>query len=141
MNQNIDNNYKKNLNKRYVFLLTKTFTKEFLEKNKIELYKIIKCINESKLLSEIMLTFDDSKLLKIFKYFTEKRKCIYEILTNFNNDHKLSFNFKIMNLYIEYIIFFANITSNEDVYNFYGNLLIKIRKYPLLYPEFSFILN
>ena len=97
----------------------------------------MKIIYYSKFLSEIILSFDDEKLLKIFKYFKEKRKCIFDIISKYNNDHSLSFNFEILNLYIEYIIFFANIKSDKDVYNFYNDLLINTTKYPLLYPEFN----
>lgn len=130
-------NLKINIIYRYVNLLTKTLSKEFLDINRLELYKVIKCIYDSIFLTDIIYSYDDSKLLKIFKYFAEKRKCIFDILTKFNNDHNLSYNIYKMNLYVEYIIFFANITSNNDVYEYYGNLLLNIQKFPLLYPEFT----
>jgi len=128
--------YKSILIYRYADLLRKTLKADFLEKNNDNIKNIIKIIYESKLFSEIILSYDDEKILKIFKYFAEKRKCIFNILSKFNIDHNLSYNVYIMNLYVEYIIFFATITSNEDVYNYYGNLLLNIKKYPILYPEF-----
>jgi hypothetical protein len=140
MNKTISKNmYKSILIYRYADLLRKTLKADFLELNNDNIKKIIKIIYESKFFSEIILSYDDDRLLKTFKYFAEKRKCIFNIISSFNKDHDLSYNFELMNLYVEYIIFFANIKSNLDVYNFYGELLINIRKYPLLYPEF--ILN
>jgi len=129
--------YKSIIIYRYTVLFRKTYKTEFLENNNDEIKKILRIIYYSKFLSEIILSFDDEKLLKIFKYFKEKRKCIFDIISKYNNDHSLSFNFEILNLYIEYIIFFANIKSNNDVYNFYNDLLINTTKYPLLYPEFN----
>jgi len=129
--------YKSIIIYRYTVLFRKTYKTEFLENNNDEIKKILRIIYYSKFLSEIILSFDDEKLLKIFKYFKEKRKCIFDIISKYNNDHSLSFNFEILNLYIEYIIFFANIKSDKDVYNFYNDLLINTTKYPLLYPEFN----
>jgi len=126
--------YKSIIIYRYTVLFRKTYKTEFLENNNDEIKKILRIIYYSKFLSEIILSFDDEKL---FKYFKEKRKCIFDIISKYNNDHSLSFNFEILNLYIEYIIFFANIKSDKDVYNFYNDLLINTTKYPLLYPEFN----
>jgi hypothetical protein len=126
---------------RYKELLSKTYSITFLELNKEQIYKVIKSICESKLLSELILTYNDDKFLKIFKYFVEKRKLIFEILTQFNTNHNLYFNFDKINLFVEYIIFFVNITCNNDVYNSYGILLKNIELCPLLYPEFTEVWN
>lgn len=122
---------------RYGSILSKTFSKNFLQMNKEQIYKVVKSIYESKLLSEFILTYNDEKILKIFKYFVEKRKLIFQILTDFNNKHNLYFNFDKMNLFVEYIIFYVNITCNNDVYNGYETLLRNIKLLPLLYPEFT----
>lgn len=126
---------------RYKDLLSKTYSMKFLQINKEQIYKVIKNIYESKLLSELILSYNDEKFLKIFKYFVEKRKLIFEILTEFNTNHNLYFNFDKINLFVEYIIFFVNITCNNDVYNSYGILLKNIELCPLLYPEFTTVCN
>jgi hypothetical protein len=131
-----NNRFKEHLINRLSYLLNKSLKEEFLNENRKEINRIIKIISNSKLLSEIILSYSDERLLLIFKFFAEKRKCIYEILINFNKEHKLNFNTERMNLYIEYIIFFAKITCNQDVYNFYGKLLNNIKKFPILYPDF-----
>lgn len=137
----IDKSFKLLIINRYGYILSKKFSKDFLQLNKEQLYKVIKNIYESKLLSELILTYNDEKFFKIFKYFVEKRKLIFQILTEFNNNHNLYFNFNKMNLFVEYIIFFVNITCNNDVYNSYGILLKNIELCPLLYPEFTAVWN
>ena len=104
----IENSLKLIIFNRYGSILSKTFSKKFLEMNKEQIYKVVKSIYESKLLSEFILTYNDEKFLKIFKYFVEKRKLIFQILTDFNNRHNLYFNLGKMNLFVEYIIFYIN---------------------------------
>ena len=129
-------NFKSLLIKKFGDILSKNFPKDFLVENKLYIYTILKNIYESKLISEIILSYDDEKLFKIFKYFAEKRKAILDILFNFNTKFKIDFNMNTMNKFIEYIIFFVNINCDNDVTIFYEDLLKNIKKYPLLYPEF-----
>ena len=106
MNKIISKNmYKSILIYRYADLLRKTLKPDFLELNNDNIKKILKIIYESKFLSEIILSYDDDRILKTFYYtnsintnysMTILRVSFYDYFTNTITDSTYQYQIRLI---------------------------------------------